>query len=285
MNRILLYLLASFLLFSCAQEPETPPLDQEKEKMRQELQVLRLEGLDKDSSLNQVLKYFNDIQLNLSEIKKKEGLVSISSNNSLEMNETKKTQIIEDIQTINTLLTKNKASLAQLRKLIESKGLQIDELNKMVESLQLSITEKDTEIASLKNDLKDLKISLELLSLENTEKSELIALQETELNKAFYCFGTAKELKEKGVIDQQGGFIGIGKSEKLSETINQEYFTKIDFTKTTQFDIFSKKTRLITSHPKGSYEWKMQDKKVEKLVITNPEKFWSISKYMVIILE
>lgn len=285
MNRIILYFSILTLLFSCNQEPTTPPLDQEKEKMRQELQVLRLESLDKDSSLNQVLKYFNEIQLNLSEIKKKEGLVSITSSNGLEMNETKKTQIIEDIQTINTLLTKNKANLAQLRKLIESKGLKMDELNKMIENMQRSINEKDSEISDLKNDLKDLKISLELLSLENTEKSELIALQETELSKAFYCFGTVKELKEKGVIDQQGGFVGIGKSEKLSETINQDYFTKIDFTKTTQFDIFSKKTRLITSHPKGSYEWKMRDEKIEKLVITNPEKFWSISKYLVVVLD
>lgn len=40
-------------------------VDPEKEKLMQEVQNLRLETQDKDSSFNQVLKYFNDIQLNL----------------------------------------------------------------------------------------------------------------------------------------------------------------------------------------------------------------------------
>lgn len=111
-------------------------------------------------------------------------------------------------------------------------------------------------------------------------------MQESEiLNKAYYCFGTLKELKEKGVIDQQGGFIGIGKSAKLAESINQDYFTKIDLTKTTQFDVFSSKTKFVTTHPQESYEWKLDGKKIEKLVILQPEKFWSQSKYMVVLLD
>lgn len=281
------YLLALILLglWACQQDQENKP-DPEKEKLQQEVASLRLENLDKDSSLNQVLKYFNEVQLNLAEIKSKEGIISMSSSKSLELNEDKKAMIIEDIQRINTLLAKNRATLSKLRKLVENKGLKIEELQTMIDNLQKLVSEKDLEIEALKKDLKDLKISYELLSMENSEKAELITLQEAELNKAYYCFGTVKELKEKGVIDHQGGFIGIGRSEKLSETMNQDYFTRIDYTKMTKFDIVSKKSRLVTSHPKGSYEWKLNSNgQVEQLVITQPERFWSISKYLVVVLD
>lgn len=281
------YLTSLILLgfLACQQEQENKP-DPEKEKLQQEVASLRLENMDRDSSLNQVLKYFNEVQLNLAEIKSKEGIISMSSSKNLELNEDKKAMIIEDIQRINTLLAKNRATLAKLRKLVDNKGLKIEELESMIANLQKLVTEKDAEIETLKTNLKDLKISYELLSMENTEKAELITLQETELSKAYYCFGTIKELKEKGVIDQQGGFIGIGRSEKLSETLNQEYFTRIDYTKTTKFDIVSKKSRLVTSHPKGSYEWKLNSNgQIEQLVITQPERFWSVSKYLVVVVD
>jgi len=39
---------------------------------------------------------------------------------------------------------------------------------------------------------------------------------------------------------------------------------------------------LLTSHPEGSYELKKDDKGQLTLVITNPNKFWSVSRYLVI---
>jgi hypothetical protein len=50
--------------------------------------------------------------------------------------------------------------------------------------------------------------------------------------------------------------------------------------------LFAKKAKLVTTHPNESYNLvKNQEGVVEKIDITDPEKFWSASKYLVIIIE
>ena len=51
-------------------------------------------------------------------------------------------------------------------------------------------------------------------------------------------------------------------------------------TNTLEIPIGGTKAKLATSHPEGSY--RLEDG-AAKLVITNPEKFWSISKYLVVV--
>ena len=38
----------------------------------------------------------------------------------------------------------------------------------------------------------------------------------------------------------------------------------------------------MTSHPEGSYTFVKEGKVITELSITNPEEFWSVSKYLVI---
>jgi hypothetical protein len=104
------------------------------------------------------------------------------------------------------------------------------------------------------------------------------------MNSVYYAFGTSKELKEKNVITKEGGFIGMGKSTKLKDDFNKEYFTKVNASQTTSIDIRAKKAKIITSHPSSSYKL-IGEKSVEKIEITNTEDFWSNSKYLVIITE
>jgi hypothetical protein len=114
---------------------------------------------------------------------------------------------------------------------------------------------------------------------------EEIGTQTDKMNTAYYCFGTSKELKEKGVLTKEGGFIGIGKSEKLAADFNKDYFTKIDITLMKSVDLKSKKAKLVTTHASDSYKLEGDKTSVDKLVITNAEKFWASSKYLVIVVE
>ena len=112
---------------------------------------------------------------------------------------------------------------------------------------------------------------------ESTQKTE-------ELNTAFYAFGTSKELVKQGVLTKEGGFIGIGKAAKLKDDFNKSYFTKVDITKVLSISILAKKAKLITSHPASSYKF-VGEGKVDKLEITDSKEFWSVSKYLVIVVE
>ena len=124
-----------------------------------------------------------------------------------------------------------------------------------------------------------------VLFQEYNNRLEEMGDQEDELNTAYYCYGSAKELKEQGVISKKGGFIGIGKTAKLSDNFNKEYFTKVDVSIINHIDIISKKVKVVTNHPSESYKIEGENGSVEKLVILDSDAFWSASKYLVMVVE
>lgn len=273
-------------MFSCKQGGEgttNTELSPEMEKLTQENQRLTEESIKKDSAIGSFIRSFSEIEENLSTIKEKEKGISLKTK-SAELNQSTKDQIVEDINTINQLLTTNREKISALNKKLKKSNIKITELDKMIEKLTKQVEEKDVEIASLQNDLTDAHAALKHMFEEYNAKSTESDLQTDKLNTAFYVFGNSKELKQQGVITKEGGFIGMGKTEKLMEDFNKNYFTKIDITKTTVISLFSKKAKLVTSHPSGSYNFEGTGK-VDKLIITNPQEFWSASKYLVIVVE
>ncbi|MBL7882914.1 MAG: hypothetical protein JNL69_02515 [Bacteroidia bacterium] len=137
----------------------------------------------------------------------------------------------------------------------------------------------------LKSELERLNIEMASLNLNYQEANQEIGVKTEKLNTAFYAFGTSKELIKNGVLTKEGGFIGIGKSQKVKEDFNKNYFTKVDITTTSEIVLGSKKAKLVTSHPADSYKIEGAEGKAEKIVITNAENFWSVSKYLVIVVE
>ena len=63
---------------------------------------------------------------------------------------------------------------------------------------------------------------------------------------------------------------------------NKDYFTEIDIRKGKEIKLYSKRAQLLTAHPAGSYEMVKDDKEQITLKITNPNQFWSVSRYLVI---
>jgi hypothetical protein len=188
-----------------------------------------------------------------------------------------------DIAVIDSLLDANKALLAKLRKTAKTNEGRIAELMKTVEELERSVGEKDTEIGSLKEQLSSTSTSLAQMIDMYRDKEQLANLQRSELNTAWYCVGTAKELRANNVLTKEGGVAGIGATNKLnSTTLNQEYFKQVDITQQLEIPINAKKVKLATSHPAGTYRFEGE---VDKLVITDPGRFWSMSKYLVVVVD
>ena len=183
------------------------------------------------------------------------------------------------------MLIKNRERIASLSKKLKNANLKIGELEKMIERLSLQLEEKDVEIAELKNNLEKANAAYTTLFVEYNQRLDEIENQTEKMNIAYYAYGTSKELKEKGVLTKEGGFIGIGKAEKLKGDFNKDYFTQIDITQTKSIILASKKAKIITAHSSDSYTLEEVGGKIEKLVITNPNDFWSASKYLVVVIE
>jgi len=239
---------------------------------------------DQDSSIQSFILGFNEIQENLDVIKEKEKIVTENSKNA-EMRKSKEDQIVADIQAIYDAMNKNKQRLAQMKNKLNSSNTKNAELEKFITRLTASIEEKDAQINTLKSDLEHLNVEMTNLNTTYQEELQASGAKTEKLNTAYYAFGTAKELIKNNVLTKEGGFIGLGKSQKVKEDFNKEYFTKIDITSVNVIPLGAKKAKLITTHPAGSYKIEGADGKAEKLTITDPESFWGTSKYLVIVTE
>jgi len=290
-NYAIVLVLLSALLFSCGETEEERRLKGVSDSLASILQ-------ERDESVNDFVKSFNEIEENLATIKEKEKIITLQTQSSEGFDANAKDRINNDILAIYELLLKNKKSLSSLDKKFKNSNIQVAEFKKMIEKLNRQLEEKDGEINSLKDklvalhinidslnvEIDKMEVAMESLSDENREKEEVIQKQDDELNKAYYAIGTVKELRDNKVVTKEGGFIGMGRNAKLSSDFNQSYFQEVDIRSATSITINHKKVGIITTHPAGSFEL-IGENPVKSIEIKDPKKFWSVSKYLVIVLE
>jgi len=271
-------LFAFALLTACTQDPkETPQFQQ----LAEDNDRTRAEIAEKDSMINDLFGTVNRISENLRIIRTKQGQLGSADGGSEGMNVEER--IMGDIQSIDGLLAENRALIERLRKQSKGSATSMAELQRTVEDLDRSVSEKDEEIALVKEQLASTNSSLATLIEMYRDKSQLADLQRNELNTAWYAVGTAKELRENGVLAKEGGIAGIGGVNKLNTNdLAKGYFTRIDITRDSSIPVVAKKAKLATTHPEGSYRF---EEGAAKLVIIDPNAFWSISKYLVVVVE
>ncbi len=288
MRRYFLILLIPFFLLSCGESEKEKALQAKVDSLK------AVTGAD-SQTINDYLKAFNEIQANLDEIKDREKIITSHTNSDGELGETDVTSINEDITAIYALMAENKDKLAYLKKklrksdskmaqfqaTIERLTAETTEKGQELEALKTLLEQKNVDIAQLNETVENLETDVEQLKNETTEKTETINEQDKALHTAYFVIANAKELKERKIITTSGGFIGIGGVKKINQ--NTEAFTEIDTRKVTEFELNdAKSVNVITSHSDDSYEFVMNGKLYSKLVVKNPDKFWSMSKYLVI---
>jgi len=105
-----------------------------------------------------------------------------------------------------------------------------------------------------------------------------------ELGLVYYLIGTKDDLKQKGIITEKGGFIGIGKTPLLTADFKDSDFTAIDTNMTTEIPLWGVKPVVLSTQNKASYELQLLADQKSKLLIKDPVEFRKV-KYVVIMVE
>ena len=274
-----------FLLAGCQQKKEENKEQNQMNNLRDSLaQIIN----QKDSELNDIMGTFNDIQEGFRQINEAQGRVNLNSADAEKMS---KDDILENLNFIQRTMQLNKERIARLKEQLKNSSFNAEKLNATIEELQKEMKDKQQQVDDLTAQLKEKDIKIEAqgvqitnlnrnvteLTSQNEQKAQTMASQDRELNTAWYVFGTKKELKEQGII-KSGDIL-------KSSTFNKDYFTKIDVRVVKSIKLYSKSAKLMTSHPAGSYSLTPDGQKQYTLYITNPSTFWSISKYLVILVK
>jgi myosin heavy subunit len=241
------------------------------------------------NSMNDVVASFNEIEKNLDLVREKQGIIVMNANklNDTKMNQ--KDRINEEIRAINDLMDSNAKKISDLNKKLNRSGKKNKELQKTVDLLtgQLNDTYAQLEqlnekLNSLNAQVAQLQTEMDTLTAQNSTQMQTIEAKTAELHTAYYIVGKAKELQESKIVDRKGGLLGIGRTAKINDNVDKAKFTKIDYAITTTIPVNSKDAKIITAHPTDSYTLDKTGKVVNNIIISDPEKFWSSSKYLVV---
>jgi len=287
MLRILTALFITSIIFtSCKQESPATQTDVNSAKLaslQNKISQLELDHAMKDSIINESLAFFNEVKSNLEAIGiRKDEIRAISENNEISTDDKK--WILEEIQHINYLREDNSRKVLQMQEQLTSNNVTIEELEVMVESLLKDIQWKDEQIKLLQSELKNLDREYAILFEAYEEQVVKLDVMTDEMNAVYYSYGSEQELRENGVVEKKNGFMGIGKKIILKDDLNDEYFTRIDATKTAAIKIFGEDLHFITYHPKTSYQL-TPNKNTTTIQILDHSEFWKLSKYLVVTVD
>ena len=246
-----------------------------------------------DSNYNQTLVVLNDIENGFSEINQNETQMKLNLK-GVEGSKSNMREVIgAQMKAIKDGIEQNKAKIAELRKLAAKRGKANNMLTQTINRLQNEINLKGLQIDSLQTELEKKNIKINELNTTVDVQSKNIAeqqnvleqqkstikTQEENLNTVWYCIASSKRLKESKIIS--GG--GLFQAKKvMSNEFDKSIFTQGDMRNITSIPTNRKSIKIISIHPQNSYKLTTDPDKRITIEITNPSKFWSISKYLVV---
>lgn len=284
MKKLLVLSVCVALLSSCGNVKRNEALKAQNDSLNVAL-------AEKDAELDEIMSAFNEVQEGFRLINEAENRVDLQSGVIEGVSNAQK--IKEDIRFISEKLQSNRDRIAELEKLLQNSKhataqmkTAVANLNKellaktqQIETLQAELASKNIRIAELDDAVAGLNQSVSELVAENQVKSATVASQDRALNAAWFVFGTTSELKDQKIITKKF----LQKKKVLEDNdFNKDYFTQIDIRTDKEIKLYSDDAELLTNHPAGSYELVKDEKGLLTLVITNPSKFWSVSRYLVI---
>jgi predicted RNase H-like nuclease (RuvC/YqgF family) len=195
-----------------------------------------------------------------------------------------------DILFVNVLIERQRNRIFQLNTRLRNQSQRNESLKDSVEQLNYLLSGKQRELedlnaalASLHSDIANLQTAMIFLMIQNNLKDELIdgAIEYSQL--VYYITGTSKELQNARVIDTKGGLLGIGKTSVVSGESDLSVFTPINSAESRSIPVNSKSVKIVSSHPAASFRLARENGQIKSLEITDPEAFWQLTKYLVIV--
>ena len=210
---------------------------------------------------------------------------NLETYNKMLQNQRKRIEKLED--ELQTIIDESMKKDEQLDQASKQNIASAEKMSKMIASMKSQLDAKDAEIKRLQQeiannqlDISRLKQRNESLTRDVNTLTEANQRQQTELNETkaqlstgYYIVASKKELKELNILD--GG--NLFKKSKLNmSNASLKNFKKINIYSTKSIRIPESSAKLRTQAPEGSYSFQKNSDGTCTLVISDPDKFWSL---------
>lgn len=274
-------LVMGLMVVSCTNVKES----KEYKELQAERDSLLMHSASVASEAAEMMSVISEVEANFAKIREAEKYIATQSAQGGEMTQDTKQRVQENFKMINEILQRNKEQLEELNRKQSAGNKEIATLKNTINRLNEEMRESSNRLVELQEELarKDEQIALlaedvTALAQEAEQQSAIIQEQEKTLHTAYYVFGTASELKEQKILS--GGF--LRQTRVLQDTFNKDYFLKIDIREVTEIPLYAPNAKLWSTHPEGTYEFVKGDDGNLTFVITDTQRFWSLTKYLII---
>lgn len=261
---------------------------EERQLLQEENRQLKEQLEANHQNIESYFSELNQIEENLRLIKEREEIIAGETSRDLELGINQQERINQDIKLIGELMEKNRLLIANLNNRIRNSDQRIAGFEQMVARLNQTIEEKEIEIHMLRDQLSNMNLQVDFLTArvdtlerESEMKSQMLEQQILEINTAWFAMGSRRELIDNNVISREGGFLGIGRTNRLKSDLNKDFFTRLDIRRDFDITIAGENPELISSHPPDSYEFITEEDELI-LRIKSSDQFWSTTKHLVI---
>jgi predicted nucleic acid-binding Zn-ribbon protein len=278
----------SLLVTGCNQHEEE--LQKQLAKVQGDKTALQQSIAERDKYFEDFIKAVNDVYADLETARVKEAELVTKSGGPEGppeiTNASTREKLLQNINDIGTSLKENRKKIGALQSRVKSFKGQIDGLNKLIDNLKLTLQEREESIAQLQGRVQGLETTVAENTKVIAEKTNIIEEQQKQMTKAFYIIGTRDDLKKRGIITDEGGFLWglLGSTTVMASGINPSEFTTIDRTKDETINVNGKIDEILPHRNTDFFAMAEPMENASQLKIVRPDKFWQ-DNYLVIVLD
>lgn len=242
-----------------------------------------------NGNFDEALNTINEIEEALEAVRAAEGIIMV------ENQEGNTNKAVSQINAVQQTLQENRNKINDLEKRLAEQGSNSKALAQTVTRLKAQLEEKDNFITSLKEELEqsrtqithlnnrvaNLNTNIENLNEKNAAQQATILNQDAMLNTVWICIATQQVLQDKGIVTKGSLF----QASEIAKGFDNSQFMQANKRELSMIPLNTKKAKILTSHPEGSYELVKDNNGSMVLNIKDKNSFWSVSNYLVVSIK
>jgi len=240
---------------------------------------------------NETLDAFTAVEAAFQDIRIMENQLAGFVKESEMATKERKAQLLSEIENIKEILKQNREKIANLQARLaasqrENKPLkdaiarlkeELAKKDELIAALEASLAQRDAQIGELNSTIAGLNNDIDQLNQLSAQQQATIKGQENDLYSVWFAIKKPKDLKDEFII--KSGKVALKQGYDMSS------FTKADMRDLKSIPLNSKKAIVLSAHPEGSFSLDKGTDKMVTLNISDREKFWSASNYLIIAVK
>lgn len=200
--------------------------------------------------------------------------------------------VTERVRESEDRLARSQRRISNLSNVSDSLQSQLATYQTVIQDLHESIENQKETIATLDERIRKLQQQNLVLAESRAAIEDTLRTVEVRFNTAYYIVGTRDELKQKGIVVEEGGtrfpfiFTRVGETLRPSPDLDPSLFREIDVRQTQEIPLpdSTASYKVVSLHDLDALESAATDRKIRGSIrIADPGAFWSQSRFLILV--